>query len=69
MIEWEEISDDDFIATHGDFTLRVEQMYEDYWWCALYFKDTELAFGNFTTEQEAKKSIIESMTTTYIKTG
>ena len=39
MIEWENLSDDDFISIQGDYKLRVEQMDYDCWWWEVYYKD------------------------------
>ena len=42
-IEWEALSDDDFVARHEDYTLRVEQMDDYIWWWCVYYRDDIIA--------------------------
>ena len=72
MIEWTEISDDDFIAEVEAFTLRAEQMDEFSWWWAVYIADQEIASSwdnpsPVVSEKEAKEKAEEAITNYKLK--
>lgn len=65
MLQWKG-TDNDLTANIDEFTLRVEQMGEQYFWWCVYYKD-ELISGDHleefvcTTIKQAKNSCIKSM--------
>ena len=67
-ITWHDIDDDDFVAKHDGYTLRVEQMDKKRWWWAVYRGDVELAnIVDCRTETEAKLKAELTFLKDYIK--
>lgn len=62
-ILWKNLSDDDFLATCGDYMLRVEQMDDDVWWWEVYYQNEAIIGGHqYQPETEELAKAFAEMT-------
>lgn len=50
ILNWQELSADDFIARTGCYVLRAEQMDTDFCWWSVYCKGEEIGSSMFSDE-------------------
>lgn len=53
MIQWQQMAEDDFIAYHLIYTLRVEQLDEYLWWWNVECLGNEIASNTVGTKEAA----------------
>jgi hypothetical protein len=59
-MNWQQIDQDDYKATEGDYLLRAEQMDIDNWWWCVYYKTEEIGGSLFSEITKTKDAALKA---------